>query len=538
MIETILQINNGFIWSITERISVKGYLYDSSGNFIENAELIHHFKGVDSIEKFKQKLNQSNGIFSVIIRFNNITCIACDKSRFFPLYYIQTLNSYCFSDSPLELIRKSKEAILDEVQVEIFKSAGYTLGNQTLINGVKEVQAAEYLIFQNHKILETGLSFSYAIEKENEASYDDLKKEGEEILDKTFYRLITSLKGRQVALPLSGGYDSRLIAVMLKKYGYENVVCFTYGRKNNFELENSKATAQKLGYKWVLVEYNQDLIEGYFNTETFKEYALYAGKFSSMPYLQEFFAVKHLKNKRIINDNAVFIPGHSGDLLGGSQFLKVFKQGILKEHLADQFFKKKFQFARISKQSRKLVYLKTHDRFREYMHSNDLLPYSVFEDVDIKEKIAKLIINSSAVFPFFNFQVRLPYWDDELMTFFKSIPAKFKMSKQLYDDILKNCYFAKYEVNFESELQPSHFQIKLQLLKDLLKAILPQKVKLKLLIKNDWINYYEITMPMGKEIKFSYKNISNFNAVIAAWYVTYLKKQILSKTDNSLSDSR
>ncbi len=526
MIETILQNSKGFNWSITEKISVKGYLYDSSGNYFENAELIHHFSGVDSIIDFKKKLNQSNGIFSVVIRFNDITCVASDKSRFFPLYYIQTEKGYCFSDIPLELIKKSKEVIMDEVQAEIFKTSGYTLGNQTLIEGIKEVQASEYLIFRKQKIIESGQFFSYVIEKENEASYDNLKKKGAQMLDKTFDRLIKSLKGRQVALPLSGGYDSRLIAVMLKENGYENVVCFTYGRKNNFELENSRATAEKLGFKWVFVEYNRALIEGYFDTETFKEYALFAGNLSSMPYLQEFFAVKHLKSKGIINEDAIFIPGHSGDLLGGSQFVKVFKKGILKEDLSDQFFRKKFQFTRVRKQSRKLVRLKVEDRFGEYLHFNDYLPYSVFEDVDIKEKIAKLIVNSSAVFPFFNFQVRLPYWDDELMAFFKSIPAKFKLSKHLYDDLLKNCYFAKYEVNFESELQPSHFQTKLQQLKDLFKVFLPHKFKLRLLIKNDWINYYEITKPMAKEIKFNYKNISNFNAVLAAWYLSFLQKQI------------
>ncbi|MCA1744834.1 MAG: hypothetical protein LC643_03825, partial [Bacteroidales bacterium] len=126
MIETILLNNKGFNWTITEKISVKGYLFDSSGKYFENAELVNHFDEVDSIDKFKQKLNQSNGIFSVIIRFNGLTCIAGDKTRFFPLYYIQTADSYCFSDSPLELINRCDEVKLDEVQTEIFKTAGYT----------------------------------------------------------------------------------------------------------------------------------------------------------------------------------------------------------------------------------------------------------------------------------------------------------------------------------------------------------------------------------------------------------------------------
>jgi asparagine synthase (glutamine-hydrolysing) len=533
MIETILLNNKGFSWSTSDNVSVKGYLFDLSGNYYENEALVKYFDGVESIAEFKQKITQANGVFTVIIRFNQITCIACDKTRFFPLYYIQKSKHYCFSDSPLELLDKCPEAKLNDTQAEIFKTAGFTLGRETLIQGINEVQAAEYLIFRNHQLLESGRFFSYAVERVSDASYQELKDKGEQIIDKVFQRLIVSLKGRQVALPLSGGYDSRLIAVMLKKYGYQNVVCFTYGKKNNFELENSKSTAQKLGFKWVFVEYDRNIIEGYLDTDTFKEYALFAGKISSMPYMQEFFAVKYLKNNQIINDDAVFIPGHSGDLLGGSQFVKAFNHGILKENLENQFFRKKFRFTQVTKNTRKQVCLKVHHCFAEYADSEKpLLPYSVFEDVDIKEKIAKLIINSSAVFVYYNYQVRFPYWDDELMDYFKFIPAKFKISKQLYNDILKNCYFAQYDVNFESELQPSHFFIKLQQFKDLLKGFLPYKLNLRLLIKNDWINYYEITKPMGKDIKFGDKKISNFNAVIAAWYVSLMQKSMFSKTNN------
>lgn len=534
MIETILLNNKGFNWTITENISVKGFLFDSSGRYFENAELINHFEEVDSIDKFKQKLDQTNGIFSVILRFNGITCIASDKTRFFPLYYIQTADSYCFSDSPLELMSRCDEVKLDEVQTEIFKTAGYTLGNQTLIQGIKEVQAAEYLIFQNQKSLESGVFFSYAIEQENEATYNDLKQQGERIIDQTFQRLVNSLKDRQVALPLSGGYDSRLIAVMLKKYGHENVVCFTYGKKNNFELENSRATAEKLGFKWVFVEYCQDLIKNYYDSQLFKEYAIFAGRISSMPYLQEFFAVKHLRDMGLISDDAVFIPGHSGDLLGGSQFDKVFKQGIRKEDLAGHFLKKKINGTKTSRQNLKRIQLKVHDRFESYMISNAQLPYSIFEDVDIKEKIAKLIINSSSVFAFFGFQVRLPFWDDELVDFFKSIPAKYKISKQLYDDILINSYFAKFDVNLKRELQPKKNQLILQQLKDVIKVYLPYQLRLNRLIKNDWINYFELTKPMADDIKFNYKNIANFNAVITEWYVSYLQKQILANMDKAL----
>ena len=115
---------------------------------------------------------------------------------------------------------------------------------------------------------------------------------------------------------------------MLKKHQYKNVICFTYGNKNSFEIENSKKVAKALGFKWFFIEYNSKLIEGYLNTNEFKEYAHFAGKLSSMPYLQEYFAVKYLQKEKIISDDAIFIPGFAGDLLGGSQFLKVIPENL------------------------------------------------------------------------------------------------------------------------------------------------------------------------------------------------------------------
>ena len=54
---------------------------------------------------------------------------------------------------------------------------------------------------------------------------------------------------------LSGGNDSRLIACLCKKFGLDNVTCFTYGREDSFEVAISKKVASALGYMWYFVEY-------------------------------------------------------------------------------------------------------------------------------------------------------------------------------------------------------------------------------------------------------------------------------------------
>ncbi|TCO09176.1 asparagine synthase C-terminal domain-containing protein [Natronoflexus pectinivorans] len=526
MVKTILQYNKGFKWFSTDSISAKGYLFDSEGNYYEEETLIDYFSDISEINSFKKKVERANGVFSVVVRIKNITCIACDKSSFFPLYYINHPEGYIFSDNPQELIKLLDDVKIDKVQCAIFKSTGYTVGNNTLINGISEVRAAEYLIIENSNLKESGSFFSYATKKVNDGiPYEKLKEDGRAVFEQAFRRLITSLKGRQVVLPLSGGYDSRLIAAMLKKFGYTDVVCFTYGRKNNFELQNSRTTANRLGYKWIFVEYNQELINGYFDTSQFKDYALFAGKISSMPYMQEYFAVKYLKDKNLIKNDAVFIPGHSGDLLGGSQFVKVFNENISKDALTGLFFKKKLNFYNIHRHYKKRVIEIIEERFKSD-YDDDFISHSIIEDLDIKEKISKLIINSATVYDYFGHQIRIPFWDDELMGFFKMVPAKFKTAKMLYDDILVSFYFREFGLCLDNELQPNYFQMKIQEVKNLLKSYLPKFLIIRFLLKSDWMYYYEITKPMAKAIGFKYKNTSSFNAVITNWYVSFIENRL------------
>src|SRR5690606_7417167 len=103
---------------------------------------------------------------------------------------------------------------------------------------------------------------------------------------------------------------------LLKNAGYEKVICFTYGRPNR-ESELSQMVAEKLGYQWIFVDYRKIDIKGYLHDPVFQDYYRYAGNNYTMPYLQEYFAVKYLKDNKLVPDDSVFIPGHGGDFLAG-----------------------------------------------------------------------------------------------------------------------------------------------------------------------------------------------------------------------------
>ena len=80
------------------------------------------------------------------------------------------------------------------------------------------------------------------------------KKTLENVTLNILQKIIDSADGRVIVVPLSGGYDSRLVASGFAYLGYKNVKCFSYGQKNNFESLISKKVAKKLGYDWKFIK--------------------------------------------------------------------------------------------------------------------------------------------------------------------------------------------------------------------------------------------------------------------------------------------
>jgi len=155
------------------------------------------------------------------------------------------------------------------------------------------------------------------------------------------------------------------------------------------------------------------------------------------------------------------------------------------------------------------------------------IAYSVFEDYDIKEKITKFIFNSTSIFNFFGYEQRFPYWDKEMLLFFKNVPFKYKKMKRLYDTVLINHYFKAFNLNFEKEIQSSFVSVYVQKFKNRIKAFLPYRLRKRFLIKNDWKNYEQITYQMilsaGKNNLTVFKNIKKYNEIIIRWYLLYIK---------------
>ena len=525
-----LRDNKGFSWVRNDNISVKGYIFDLKEHLYLGKDLTLYFANIKSYADFEERVRYANGSFSVIYKKGDICFAACDCIRTFPLYYTKAQDGWIISDDPYFLLESKDDTLINEIASIEFLATGYVTGNETMVKGIWQVQAGAIIRIEEE--VRNKFYFTYRTIVTGADEYTEYRAEAIEVFNKAFKRFIASLDGRTVVVPLSGGFDSRLIAAMLKKYEYDKVICFTYGRKGNPEIEISRKVAERLGFKWIYAEYTNNLIMGYLQNNVFRDYYKYAGKLGSMFFMQEYFAVKYLKENRLIPADSIFAPGHSGDFLGGSQ---IFKHGNLNlfediKEITRRIYRVKYIYKRPSLKDRERILQRIEKSIEEKFTGNTDFSYSIHEDWDFKEKLTKFNFNSLHTYTYFDYEFRFPYWDMEIINFFKVLPLHAKINKFLYDDILCEEFFKPYDLNFENELQPTEKQLKYQMFKDRVKYRLPDYFNRYLMTRSDNLFYGEITGPMVDDLASRGQKVKihgNFyNSLIIQWYLEDTKRRL------------
>ncbi len=523
MKRVFLQNNHGFSWNSSGNCFVKGYIFDKSGRFFRDEDLLSYFGEVDSFADFEERVRYANGSFSVVMKKDEDLFIAADKIRSFALFYARFEGNWIVSDNPYYITGKAELSDKNSLASLEFLATGYVTGNETLIEGLRQVQASEIIHLKKDDLF-AKFYYTFRVADTIDDSYKDMKAAGIKVFENAFKRLIVSMQGKTAVIPLSGGYDSRFIACMFKKFNYENVICFTYGRKGNPEIEISSAVAKKLGFKWHYIEYTSELIKDFLKDDMFHHYYRFASNMVSMFFMQEYFAVKYLKENGMIPEDSVFIPGHSGDFLGGSQLNKHGNLNLEEDDKAivQRIYNVKYSYKKPHRKEAGKILERINRSLKEKYTGKQSLAYSIHEDWDFKEKLAKFNFNSVTTYLFFGYEFRLPYWDLELLDFFKYLPLHAKINKYLYDDILANEYFASMGLNFREKLQMRESDLRMLRLKNRIKKYLPESLKRILKKSKDGLFYNEITAKMRMDLEKKGIKIkvygTSFNSLIVQWY--------------------
>jgi len=386
----------------------------------------------ESFSFWEDFLQSYNGFYSLIKKDENGNLFAAvDQIRSLPLFYSFINNCFYISDSAEWIRAELNLKELDPLTKDEFQLTGYVTGKETLFKEIKQIQAGECLKLVEGT-LKTHRYYLFTHTEPQQYNEEELYQELYKVSKLSIERLIKYANGRQIVIPLSGGYDSRLIATLLKEFRYQNILCFTYGPKGNKEAAYSKIVADSLGLKWHFVEYTEELWNQAWHTETRKRYSKFASNYVSLPHIQDWLAVKVMHEQGVLEQDAVFVPGHSGDMTAGSHIPKYVFEDLTKmyskDDLINHLFEKHYCLTTLNNIKTPTSFFK--ERIAFSIDERDLYSATQFSDeaemYNWQNRQSKYICNSIRVYDQFGYNWWLPMWEKEFISFFENLPLKLR----------------------------------------------------------------------------------------------------------------
>jgi asparagine synthase (glutamine-hydrolysing) len=428
---------NDTLWARSGRTRARGHAH-LDGHFLPVDRIAADVDACTSDEAWARLVARLNGCFAIVTEHGGRVLAAVDRVRTVPLFYGKGARGLVVSDDAYRIpTEQSTPAIDPDADVE-FCLTGYVTGAQTLRAGVRQLEAGTWI--RASASMPAGAEVTrYHAFRHGEFFAEDVPA----LIDRldrlhrgVFERLLQGIAGRPIVVPLSGGYDSRLIGVSLRDLGARDVTCYSYGVPGNWEARISQELASYLGFRWEFVPYSADRWKRWADSDRFKDYFHAAGNLTSVPHIQDWPAIHELVRERRIAPESVVVPGHSGDFVAGSHIPKWYpaRWAITRREFLDSL-----QDAHYS-----LWDWPARDGLRDLFDRrieavigavDDASPEVAadrFERWDLQERQAKFVCNSMRVYEQFGLDWRLPLFDAELMDFWARIPTDLRVGRRLY----------------------------------------------------------------------------------------------------------
>lgn len=435
-------------WSSVDGGAATGSAF-RGGALLEREALARYVAGTNDSGAFEATLDQLNGFFAVIRHTGRMLYAAVDHVRSVPLYYATAGERFLLSDDARWLEAKLGHTDRDPLATAEFLLTGYVTGGETLNPRINQLQAGEMLVVRD---TDSGLAvsirryFEFVRTELLQAPAEELKRKLAARFDESVQRLLELANGRQLVIPLSGGYDSRLIAALVKRFGYERVRTFTYGRAGNAEAKISQDIARALEFEWTYVPYDPGRWRDWFATPERAEYFELAHGLTSVPHIQDWPAVWQLREQGLLDEDAIFVPGHTGDFISGGHTLAGFapEETYAPEQYAQAVTQAHYRLWRPDAVlpdpealCSRIWSRSTHEAPGPL---SGLEAIALHDKWDWQERQAKFIVNSLRVYEYWGYDWWMPMWDKEFVRFWQNVPLQFRQDQMLYVEYVTEAF--------------------------------------------------------------------------------------------------
>ena len=427
---------------ISDNCFFKGKMF-KNGILLSEDDIISLFMNINSKDEILELLTDISGFFYLVLETEKRFFLITDIVRSYPVFYKITDNFIRIHENANDLRTNENFSISD---IDGALMCGYVIGNKTIFHNIFQVEAAYLVsISKNEGKIDATPYFNLPVSSYNDKNKKELFFELNEIYFKIVKRLLDYTQGRTIVIPLSAGYDSRLLVMILSQLGVKNVICYSYGTVrgydiNQWEISISKKIAKLLGYRWFCIPYTYRKWNELFCSQETKDYIEYVSRGVSLISYQDWLAVSEIKKKSLVPEDSVFVPGHSGDFIAGSHIPLDYECVNIYQNtdILNANAKNHFNLFSIPKKEQMEICESFFNLDKvSYCGKNYLNNLEIF---NWRERQSKYICNSARVYEFYGYDWYFPLWDREIVEFWYSIHPKERKGRKLYYEFIEE-YF-------------------------------------------------------------------------------------------------
>jgi asparagine synthase (glutamine-hydrolysing) len=256
--KTVCVSYNGEIFNFEE---LRRILEQAGHKFVSRTDtevLVHGYEewGTDLLEKI-------NGQFAFCIfdKKKNIFFLARDRLGIKPLYYYCDDSNFIFGSELKVFLKSDIRKEIDKNALDYYLLFGNTPFEQSILQGVKKLPAACFLIYdlKAKKIQKYQRYWAVSFDEQTDFSEDELKKQITDRLDESVrMQLISDVP---LGAFLSGGVDSSIIVSIMRKYVNElNTFSIRFDRPDYNESQYAKIVSDKFQTIHHEIEFNAETV--------------------------------------------------------------------------------------------------------------------------------------------------------------------------------------------------------------------------------------------------------------------------------------
>lgn len=506
----------------------RGYI-QVEGRYYRAQEVADYFARASSWSEFLTLAREARGEWCVDITVDEERWMAVDVRSSQRLYYATDRSGVVRSaDSGYALLDGLGRLSWNEEAVLFFLRWGFTPEHHTLLGEVSRIPPASALRIDaggtQHLVRYTP-TIDYLTE--DELSYEDAKAGLRQHLDQAGERLVRYLDGRTAIIPLTGGYDSRMIAYQLHRLRYPHVVAINYGMPGNRDAVRGEEIARRLGIEYHFIPSIRPTDGSYIDDTDYHDYMRYLSGLSSCYYYQEYRPAQWLADTL---GGGVVLPGHQGDDLGGSQLIRPsYRRGTVP----------RAQVARHLAEHMGWHQDYSRDVRQRLVHQHEALlasyPEGLAEGQYIElfmqyERIAKYNLNSQASWRYYGFDTAGMMLDQDLANYAYSLSLSYRYGKRLHEDLCGEIWRESGlslpgDARLIDLIDHPWYKLK-QVVKPFVRRLMPSRGQ-DLFAGESLIGFAQVMEPLLEAVRRDGRwSPTSINGLSFAWYLLYLEQYL------------